>query len=317
MQNKVRNKERSKEPAKELNVVTGAFGFTGKYITKLLLEHGIRMRTLTGHPDRPDPFDGRVEVRPFNFDDPSAMVESLRGASTVYNTYWVRFNHGRTTFGQAVANVQNLIRAAAEAEVKRFVHVSITNPDEDSTSGYLRGKALMERTLKESGLSYAIVRPTVLFGREDILFNNIAWLLRRFPAFAIPGTGDFRLQPVFGEDVARLAVELAGKEENVVRDAVGPETYSFKELVYLIRKRVKSRALLFSCPPRLAQLLTTMLNPIVGDVILTRDEVDKLGTDTLVSFGPPTCPTRFSAWLEENADWYGVHYASEIKRHFS
>jgi len=187
---------------KEVQVVTGAFGYLGQYITRLLLAKGVTVRTLTGHPKRPNPYGNRVEVVPFNFDNPHKLVSDLRGATIVYNTYWVRFNHGSSTYSKAVANVQNLIRASAEAGVKRFVHISITNPTLDSPSRYFRGKAIMEKTLVESGLSRAILRPTVLFGREDILINNIAWILKKFPIFLVFGDGDYRIQPVYVGDVA-------------------------------------------------------------------------------------------------------------------
>lgn len=300
----------------ELQVVTGAYGYLGKYITGILLKKGIRVKTLTGHPDRPNPFGGRVKAVPYHFDEPASLVENLKGVTTVYNTYWVRFDYGSTTFGQAVANIQNLIRAAAEAGVKRFVHVSITNPDEDSPSRYFRGKAETERTLVESGLSYAIVRPTVLFGREDILLNNIAWLLRRFPVFFIPGRGDYRIQPVYVGDTAELAVELAGRTENIICDAVGPETYTFEELVRLIHRTVNSRATILHCPPTLTHLLTCMINPLVRDVLITRDEIRELMKEKLISYHPPTCRTRFSEWLKEHAGEVGVRYASEFKRHY-
>lgn len=301
---------------KEMNVVTGAYGFTGKYTTRLLLEKGSQVRTLTNHPKRPNPFGCLVEAMPYNFDNPKAIVENLKGVTTVYNTYWVRFNYGCTTYGQAVSNVQNLIRAAAEAGVKRFVHISIANPDEHSSSGYFRGKAIMERTLIESGLSYAIIRPTVLFGREDVLFNNIAWLLRRFPVFAIAGRGEYRIQPVFVEDVAKLAVGLAEENGNIISDAVGPETYSFEEIVYMIRQAVKSRARIIHLHPDITHLLTTIINPLIGDILITRDEIRELMRDRLVSCGQPTCKTRFSEWLKEHAENIGKEYASELKRHF-
>ena len=302
--------------AKGLNVVTGALGFTGRYITEILLRKGAPVRTLTGHPGRPNPFNGKIEVRGLRFDDPSRLVEDLRGAETVYNTYWVRFNYGNTTFGQAVANSQNLIRAAAETGVKRFVHISITNPDENSTSHYYKGKAQIERTLAASGLSYAILRPTVLFGKEDVLINNIAWLLRRLPVFAVPGLGDYRIQPVYVGDVAKLAVESAAGTENIVVDAAGPETYSFFELVRLIRDAVGSRALILRTPPYASYLMSNLVNPLVGDILITRDEISKLMLDRLISYEPPLGKTRISLYLREHSDEVGRAYASEIKKHF-
>lgn len=181
----------------ELHVVTGASGFTGKHIARRLLDAGISVRTLTGHPDRASPLRDAVDIRSLQFTDTARLVSDLAGARVLYNTYWVRFAHGRTTYDSAVSNSIALIRAAQQAGVERIVHVSITNPDVDSPLGYFRGKALVERAIRESPLSHAILRPAVLFGDDGILINNIAWLLRRFPLFVMPGSGEYRLQPIF------------------------------------------------------------------------------------------------------------------------
>ncbi|GFP42851.1 hypothetical protein HKBW3C_01975 [Candidatus Hakubella thermalkaliphila] len=169
----------------ELNVVTGAFGYTGKYITRKLLSMGKRVRTLTGHPARQNPFGDQVSIFPFNFDKPSQLVKSLQGAITLYNTYWVRFSQGQITFDKAIQNTKTLIQAAQEAGVRKIVHLSITNASEESSLPYFRGKRLLEKAIMHSKLSYAIIRPTVIFGSEDILINNIAWLLREFPVFVV------------------------------------------------------------------------------------------------------------------------------------
>ncbi len=227
----------------EVDVVTGAFSYTGKYIAQRLLVQGRLVRTLTGHPDRTSPFGVKVDTFPFNFDRPSELVRSLQGVTTLYNTYWVRFTHGSITFNEAVENTQKLIRAAVEAGVKRFVHVSITNPHVDSPLPYFSGKGLLEQNLMNSGLSYAILRPTVIFGDEDILINNIAWLLRHFPLFVIPGDGEYRLQPISADDMADIAVAAGQRRDNEIIDAVGPEVYSFETLVKLIASVVGSRRL--------------------------------------------------------------------------
>lgn len=301
---------------RDFYVVTGAFGYLGKYITRILLDKGITVKTITGHPDRPNEFGGRVEAMPFNFDKPDKLVESLRGASVVINTYWVRFNRGKITYDLAVKNTRTLIKAAKEAGVKRFVHTSITSPSIDSPFPYFSGKAALENALKESGLSYGIIRPTVLFGKEDILVNNIAYILRRLPVFGIMGKGDYKVQPVYVADAAALAVELAGKTENLTVDAVGPETYTFREMTQLIRNAAESRAVLLNLPPVLVYLASKFLSLFVGDVLLTHDEVGGLMAGLLYSNDPPTCKTVFSQWLKENADNLGRQYASELKRHY-
>ncbi|MBP7688974.1 MAG: NAD(P)H-binding protein [Thermoflexales bacterium] len=300
----------------EVDVVTGAFSYTGKYIAQRLLAQGRLVRTLTGHTNRVSPFGVKVDAFPFNFDRPSELVRSLQGVTTLYNTYWVRFTHGSITFDEAVENTQKLIRAAVEAGVKRFVHVSITNPHVDSPLPYFKGKGLLEQVLMNSKLSYAIIRPTVIFGDEDILINNIAWLLRHFPLFVIPGDGEYRLQPISADDMADLAVTAGQRRENEIVDAVGPEIYTFETLVKLIAQTVRSRSLIVHLPPKTALTLSQFIGRFVKDVVLTQEEVDGLMSNLLVVDGPPTGRTRLSDWLREHAATVGKQYASELARHY-
>lgn len=301
---------------REFDVVTGAFGYTGKYITRRLLAMGREVRTLTGHPERGAAFNGDIEVAPLQFDRPAELAESLRGTATLYNTYWVRFPRGEVTYEKAVENTRILINAAREAGVRRIVHLSITNPSPDSTLGYFRGKAAIERLITGSGLGYAILRPTVIFGVEDVLINNIAWLLRRCPVFAIPGSGDYRLQPVFVVDVAEMAVAAGRETRNMVMDAVGPEIYTFQDLVQLIAGKVGSRARIVHLRPSLALFLSRLVGQAVYDVVLTKEEVEGLMAGLLVSKNEPTGRTRLSEWATRHAHLLGRHYASELKRHF-
>ena len=298
------------------DVVTGAFGFSGRSIGRRLLASGRRVLTLTSKSPDDAELAGSISIAPFNLDDPDRLVESIRGAETLFNTYWIRFERGDMTFERAVENSRTLIRAAKEAEVRRFVHVSIANPSSDSPLPYYRGKALIEEALRESGLSYAILRPAVLFGDQGILINNIAWFLRRFPAFAVPGRGDYGMQPIHVEDLADLAVKAASGVGDVTTDAVGPETYAFGDLLRLMKSVVGSRALILHAPPAMVLVFTAILGRMIGDVILTPDEVKGLMANLLVSDQPPTASTRLSDWLRENASWLGTRYMSELRRHY-
>jgi NADH dehydrogenase len=300
-----------------MNVVTGAFGYTGKYIARRLLDMGETVTTLTGNPGRASEFGAAVKAIPFRFEEPEAMAASLSGARVVYNTYWVRFDRRDVTHDRAVKNTIALIRAAKMAGVQRIVHISITNPSLESDLPYFRGKALLEEEVQRSNIGYAIVRPTVIFGREDILINNIAYLLRKLPAFVVPGSGQYLLQPVFVEDVARIAVEAGGVRENAIVDAVGPETFHFAQLVRLVAETLGSRARLLHGPPWLALLAARVLGLALSDVLLTRDELAGLMAGLLVSDHSPTGHTRFSDWISANSAMLGQRYASEIGRHYS
>ncbi len=300
---------------RSVHAITGAFGYSGMHLARLLLSRGERVRNLTGHPGRPDPFAGAVEVTGLAFDDPAAMRAVFRDVRVLYNTYWVRFDHGASTFARAVERSRALFRAAADAGVERVVHVSITNPSPDSPLPYFRGKAEVESALRDTGLSHAVLRPAVFFGGRDVLINNIAWLLRRLPAFGI-ARGSYGIQPVYVGDLARLAVEQGASREDVVLDAVGPETFGFEELVRLVRRAVGSRALVVPVPRTLLLATARLVGAVVRDVVLTPDEIAGLTANLLVSEAPPTAPTRFSAWLATNAEHLGAEWASELRRHY-
>ena len=244
------------------------------------------------------------------------MTRSLQGVDVLVNTYWVRFDKGENTQPRAVENTRKFVSAARAAGVKRIVHISIANPSAASPLPYYWGKAANEKAVMESGLSYAILRPTVLIGKEDILINNIAFLLRRFPFFLLPGDGSYGIQPVFVEDLADLAVEGVYSKENYVIDAVGPDSYTFKEFVRLIGKTIGAQRPVISVPPRMALLAAQLLSQFVGDVILTPEEVKGLMANLLVSKEPARGKTAFKDWLEANKATVGTRYASEIKRHY-
>ncbi len=295
-------------------VVTGAFGYSGKYITARLLDAGHEVHTLTNSPERENPFGGRVSATPLCFDDPKRLVEALRRADALLNTYWVRFNHRNFTHAMAVENTLKLFAAAREAGVRRVVHLSIANPSEQSDLEYYRGKARLERGLTNSGLSYCILRPTVLFGKEDILVNNIAWTLRHLPVFGVFGDGQYRLQPIYVDDLAALAVEHAAPAENEVIDAIGPETFTFRELVQTIARIIGKRRPVVSVPPWLGYLAAWVLGKMMGDVFLTREEIKGLMRGLLATASAPAGRTRLSDWAREHAGSLGRRYASELGR---
>lgn len=291
--------------AARLNVVTGAFSYTGRAIAEELLARGEAVRSLSRRDARDDPLRARVEVAPLRFDEPA-----LVGAHTLYNTYWIRFERGRATFERAVENTIALFRAAERAGVERIVHVSVSNPEHARDLPYFAGKLRIEEWLAASGIPHAIVRPTLVFGAEDILVNNIAWILRRLPVFVVP-RGEYDVQPVSVRDVARICVEAEG-----TLDAAGPERLSFGELVGLVRRAVGSRARIVRGPPTLALALVRAANLALRDVVLTREELVGLRRSLLTSDAPPLGRDGFASWVEQNGHVLGRRYVSELARNF-
>ncbi len=301
-------------PTMPVHVVTGAFGYSGSYIAQRLYDAGLTVRTLTNSLDRPSPLRGRIEAHPLSFDRPDQLVAALRGADVLYNTYWVRFNARTFRHDEAVDNTRILFEAARAAGVRRVVHVSITNPSEDSPLEYFHGKAVLERSLRESGMSHAILRPTVLFGVEDILVNNIAWLLRRAPVFGLFGDGRYRVQPIYVDDLAALAVEAGRRDGNEVLEAIGPETFTFREMVATIGRAIGHARPLVPLPPRLGYLASRVIGRLVGDVFVTWPEIEGLMADLLYVDTPPAGTTRLSTWAAAHADVLGRRYANEMER---
>jgi len=253
---------------------------------------------------------------PVAFGRPDKLRRALNGVDTFYNTYWISFPRGTENFERAIAETAVLIGAAREAGVRRIVHFSVTNAGGPAATAYFRAKSQTEAMVQGSGLSFAIVRPSLLFGTADILLNNMAWALRRLPVFGIPGDGSYPVQPVHVQDVARLAVEAGSRTEDEQFDAVGPEPFGYRELVMAVRAAVGSSAMVVAMPPAVISLSAGVLGRLVGDVVLTSDEITELTSGWLVSSEPPRGGTRLSAWIEANHDSLGRTYSSELARNF-
>lgn len=302
-----------------LHVVTGAFGYTGRYIAAELFRRDIRVRTLTNSEDRGNPFGDLIEVHPIDFGDPDRLIESLRGAAVLYNTYWVRYDYRRRRrdFGYelAVDNTRTLFECARRAEVERIVHVSVANASAHSDWGYFRGKALLEKDLQESGLSHAIVRPTVIFGGpENVLVNNIAWLLRHLPVFGLFGRGEYRLTPVHVEDVARICVDAAMERKEEILDAVGPVTFTYREMIRLMADEMGLRRLILPLPDSVALLAGRILGVVLRDIVITGHEIAGIRGELMYTGTEPLGTIAFTDWLGAEAESLGRKYTNDLER---
>jgi uncharacterized protein YbjT (DUF2867 family) len=301
-----------------LDVVTGAFSYTGSFIASELLERGRSVRTLSRRPPPPGhPLARRVEVAELQFDDRASLTAALEGAETLHNTFWIRFPHAGRTFEWAAAASATLFDCARAAGLSHVVHLSVSNASPDSPYAYFRGKAQIEATLAGSGIRHTIIRPTLVFGgRQEILINNIAWLLRHLPVFLMPGGGLCRVQPVSVQDVARLAADAAASRQEGTLDAAGPEILSFAGMIAAIRSAVHGRARIVSVPAAWVPPLCRVAGLPLRDRLLTGEELGALLDELLVSGGPPTGAQRLSEWLPAQAGWLGRRYANELARNW-
>ncbi len=280
--------------------VTGATSFTGRYIAERLAADGHEVRHLT-----------RLELA-----DGDRLAAALDGTDTLYNTFWIRFERGSITYDWAVDRSRLLFAAARRAGVRRIVHLSVINASHGAPTAYFRAKAVVEDALTSSGIAHAIVRPTVTFGPGDILVNNLAWTLRRLPAFGIPGDGRYPIQPVHVQDVAEVAVRAGEAVESLTIDAGGPDIFTFNEFVALVRSAIGSRAVVLHLPAVASLAAARLIGLVVRDVVLTRHEVTELRERLMYSIQPPAGTIRLGDWLSANADGLGRRWANELDRHF-
>jgi uncharacterized protein YbjT (DUF2867 family) len=300
-------------------VVTGAFSYSGGAISRQLLDRGVEVTSLSRRPAPTDhPLAGAVGFERLQFEDGEQLTRALDGAEVLYNTYWIRFPRRGTSFGRAVRNSQILFHAAGRAGVRRIVHLSVTNASSNSPYAYFRGKAEVERVLAETTSEYAVIRPSLVFGgREEILINNMAWLLRHLPLYAVPGDGRYRVQPVFVGDVAELAVAASERSGPSTEDAVGPEVYTFDEFLTVLSSALGVGARLAHLRPKVVVALGRALGLLLRDVLITTEELGALTSELLVSHQPATGHTSFAEWLAGAADWLGRRYANELRRNWT
>ncbi|MDR2892144.1 MAG: NAD(P)H-binding protein [Deltaproteobacteria bacterium] len=329
------------------SAVTGAFGFSGRYIAARLLRSGQRVVTLTNSPKRANPFAGEVEARPLNFASPDSLASSLDGVETLYNTYWVRFNRKNPALNQpdqeeALRNSEVLFRAAKLAGVRRIAHISVAHADAASPLPYYRNKGLAEQALAASGVNHAIFRPAMLFGPGSVLLNNLAWTLRRFPLCFMFGDGAYRLRPIFVDDLAALmcgdcaagapAASVAAAASAVsgsqivsvtpvpasgsgLIHALGPEEYSFRDLMRMLGEVIGCRRPLIGMPVTLAWPGVWLLGKVLGESLVTRDEISGLMNGLLTVTGAPASGgTKLSEWARANAASLGRVFISENSR---
>jgi NADH dehydrogenase len=298
------------------SAVTGAFGFTGRALAVQLLDAGHDVVTLTRRTGAGDPLASRMTVRPFDMRRTADVAAALDGVDTLFNTYWLRFPRGGETFEGALATSAALLAAAREAGVRRVIHVSVVNATADADTPYVRAKAALEALVQGSGLDWVIVRPTLTYGPNDILINNLAWALRRLPVYGIPGLGRYTVQPVHVEDVARICIEAAAGDTGRILDAAGPETLAYRDLVHVIRSSIGSRSLVVPMPGFVVLAAAGVLGLVVRDVVLTRHEIMELTSSLLTSHQPPLGVIRVTDWVREHADSLGRRWSSELDRNY-
>ncbi len=281
-----------------LVTVFGGSGFVGGQVVRALAKAGYRVRVAVRQPNlayrmRMLGDVGQIEVFQANVRNPASVARALDGAEACVNLVGVLWESGRQKFQSVhVMAAKTVAEAAARSGVKHLVHVSALGAKADSTSKYFRTKAEGEAAVREAFPGATIVRPSLVFGVEDKLFNKFAQIAALSPIVPLVG-GDTRVQPVFVGDVAAVIAKAVANPAavGVTYELGGPAVYTMREILQLILTETGRAKPLAALPWPLASLLGS-LGDLQGSIIpwtppVTSDQVEMLKTDNVADGGLP------------------------------
>ncbi len=293
-----------------LIALVGGAGFLGRYVAQELLRTGARVRVVSRNPGRathlkPMAGLGQIAFIPANLNDPKGLARAVAGCTAVVNLVGLL----KGDFYRAhITGPEALAKAATEAGATAFVHVSAIGADPDSPSAYGRSKGEGEARVRAAFPQATIIRPSILFGREDGFVNRFAGLLKVAPIVPVI-RGPARFQPAFVADAAEAIAKAAldpVRHGGHVYELGGPEAITMRELIAWIGGAIGYTRPLLDVPDLLARPLANWFGwlpgaPITGDqfAMLTRDNVVAPGAAGFGAFGIEPRPLAAVAetWL--------------------
>lgn len=247
-------------PQSPIVTIFGGSGFVGRYIARRMAKAGWRVRVAVRRPNealfvRTYGVVGQVEPVLANIRDDDSVRRALDGADAAVNCVGILSPTGKQTFGAVQEEgAGRVARLAAEAGIKRFVHVSAIGADPESPSAYARSKAAGEALVRKAMPEAVILRPSIIFGTEDEFFNRFAAMARLSPVIPVIGP-DTRFQPVFVDDVAAAAEKalIEGVAPGVY-ELGGPDIETFRQLMERMLRAIRRRRAIMAIPFGVARL---------------------------------------------------------------
>ena len=272
-------------------------GFIGRAIVRALAEQGVQVVVAARRIELAEEVKtagdvGQITLVRANVRVPVSVARALQGSDAVINAVGISFEHGRQRYEAVhVGGARAIAEAAKTAGVRRLVHVSGIGADRRSaTNRYIRSKVDAEDAIIAAFPDATILRPSVVFGSDDVLFNRLARIACFAPIMPVVGDGSARMQPVYVGDVAAAAVAVLARPATarMVFELGGPRTYNHGELAALTLREIGRRRPIVGVPPGLMKLgaFFAELPAMVGlTPAITRDQVDLLLHDNMVRPG--------------------------------
>jgi NADH dehydrogenase len=273
-----------------LITVYGGSGFLGRHVIRALAKRHYRIRVAVRRPElanflQPLGRVGQIHAVQANLRHAPSVEAAARDAHVLINLVGILAEGGRQRFDRVHAYGAEQIALAANAHGARLVHVSALGADENSPAAYGRSKAAAEKLILSAQPQSVIMRPSILFGPEDDFFNRFATLARMSPVLPLIGGGETKFQPVF---VGDIATAIADAVDNKLRGGTiyelgGPEVKTFRELMQFVLATIERKRLLVPLPFFAAKLQAAILQFMPAPLTLTRDQVELLRVDNVVS----------------------------------
>lgn len=274
-----------------LVTVFGGSGFVGRYVVRALAKRGYRIRVAVRRPDlagflRPDGYPGQIALMQANLRNRQSVDRAVAGASHVVNCVGILFESGKNKFDAVQDLGAKAIAEATAAAGAKLTHISAIGADVKSASSYARSKGRGEEAILAALPDAVILRPSIVFGKEDNFFNKFAAMARNLPFLPLIGGGKTKFQPVFVGDVAEaVARSVDGKvATGTTYELGGPEVMTFRNCLETILRVTCRKRRFVSLPFGIASLIGKIAQsvPLITPP-LTSDQVTLLRTDTVVS----------------------------------
>lgn len=286
-------------------LVTGGTGFVGRRLVARLVEAGERVRVIARGVRQARLADG-VEVVKGNLASGGGLSEAMEGVERVVHLVAIIREVGDQTFDSVIRQgAVNMVNAAKAAGIKKLVHQSAIGARDDPHFLYHKAKWDAEQAVRESGLKYTIVRPSLIFGEGDEFFSTLASLVRWNPIVPIAGDGKTRFQPIWIEDVVTCLVECLkdGVHDNAVVEIGGPEHLTYEEMVDMVAQVLGKRRLKAHIPLFLMRPMASLMEFVLPKPPVTHEQLKMLAIDNVTE--PDAVPRQFAFQPQRLADGLG------------
>ena len=300
--------------------VFGGSGFVGRAIVRALAQEGYQIRVACRRIELAERIKtagdvGQISILRTNLRIPASVAAAVSGSQAVINASGIAFQRGRQRYETVhVEGARAIAEAASAAGVQRLVHISGIGADQrNSTNRFIRSKVDAEDAIVSGFANATMLRPSVVFGPEDAMFNRMAQIARQAPFLPVVGDGSARVQPVYVGDVGSAVVAVLARPDTAksVFELGGPRVYTYREIAALVLREIDRHKRIVGVPAGLMKIMGFFAEflPVPP---LTHDQVDLLVTDNVARPGAPGLaelgiePTAAEAILPMYLDRYRV-----------